>query len=210
MSRKLTSIKKLCEKLSGIPLREEYHILQQLKEKLDEYEKEIILNNFLLDYDMALGEVAMELLKNDTPMPHEYGTFCLVSSLVFSDDSNDKVEIFAILPPRKHITLGICVYENKEKKHTEDSIDSILEENFAPQYGKIKLAECELCNPSPKRNEELSKFILLIEKSIKLSFRKAEDGLYTTTLPYVNSLNEFKKQVMPKINGIFDILAKWD
>ena len=210
MSRKLAGVKKLCEKLSGIPLGKEYRTLQQLKEKLDEYEKEIILKNFLLDYDVALGQVALELLKNDTPMPHEYETFCLVAPLVFSGDSNDKVEVFAVLPPRKRITLGVCVYEKKREKCTDDSIDSILEKNFAPQYGKIKLAECELCNPSPKRNEELAKFIALIEKSIKLSFRKAEDGLYTTTLPYVNSLDEFKKRIMPKLNGIFNILAKWD
>jgi len=208
MSRKLASLKMISEKLSGIPFGKEYRILQQLKEKIDEYEKEIILKNFLLDYDVALDEVSMALCINDTPMFHRYKTFYLVAPpLEFSKDLNDEVEVFAVLPPRKRITIGVCVYEKKEKNLATDSFQ---DKNFVSQYGKIKLVECEWCNPSPKRNEELSKFIHLIEKSIKLSFRKEEDGLYTTTLPYVNSFNEFKKQLMPKIKSIFDILAKWD
>lgn len=210
MSNTLDRIKSISEKLRGAPTAKEYRPLRKLDEQLTKYEMELILKNFLLDYDTALCEVSMELAKNDIPMPQQYETFCLAAPLFFSGDSNDKVEVFAVLPPRKLITLGICVYEKKGGKCTDDSIDSILEKNFAPQYGKIKLAECELCNPSPKRNEELAEFIPLIETAIGLSFKKAEDGLYTTTLPYVNSLNEFKKLVMPKIKGIFDVLQKWN
>ena len=207
MSKTLDRIKEIAEKLSGAPTAKEYRILQKLDEQLTKYEMELILKNFSLDYDTALCEIAMELAKNNMPMPHHYKTFCLAASLIFSEDSNDLVEIFAVFPPRKRITLGICVYELKNENSTDDSI---LEKRFSPQYGKIKLAECEWCNPSPKRNEELAKIIPMIETTIKSSFKKAEDGLYTTTFPYVNSLNEFKKRVMPKIKGIFDALQKWD
>lgn len=210
MSQALDRIKKITEKLSGASTAKEYRILQKLDEQLTKYEMELILKNFSLDYDTALCEVSIELAKNNMPMPHQYKTFCLTAPLIFSEDSNDQVEVFAVFPPRKRITLGICVYELKKENHTDDSIDSILEKRFALQYEKIKLAECEWCKPSPKRNEELSKFIPLIETTIKSSFKKAEDGLYTTTFPYVNSLDEFKKRVMPKIKGIFDILQKWD
>jgi len=210
MSQALDRIKKITEKLSGASTAKEYRALRKLEEQLSKYEIELILKNFSLDYDFALDQVSMALLKNDTPMPHQYKTFCLSAPLIFSEDSNDQVEVFAFLPPRKRMTLGVCVYELKKENSTDDSTDSILEKCFAPQYGKIKLAECEWCKPSPKRNEELSKFIPLIETTIKSSFKKAEDGLYTTTFPYVNSLNEFKKRVMPKIKGIFDILYKWD
>ena len=207
MSKTLDRIKEISEKLSGAATVKEYHVLRKLDEQLSKYEMELILKNFSLDYDTALCEVSMELAKNNMPMPQQYKTFCLAAPLIFSEDSNDQVEIFAVLPPRKRITLGVCVYELKKENHTDDSI---LEKRFAPQYEKIKLAECEWCKPSPKRNEELSRFIPLIETTIKSSFKKAEDGLYTTTFPYVNSLNEFKKRVMPKIKGIFDILYKWD
>lgn len=207
MKKTLDRIKKISEKLSGAPTAKEYHVLRKLDEQLSKYENELILKNFSLDYDTALCEVSIELAKNNMPMPHQYKTFCLTAPQIFSEDSNDHVEVFAVLPPRKRITLGVCVYELKKENHTDDSI---LEKRFAPQYEKIKLAECEWCKPSPKRNEELSRFIPLIETTIKSSFKKAEDGLYTTTFPYVNSLDEFKKRVMPKIKGIFDILYKWD
>ena len=210
MSKTLDRIKEISENLSGAATVKEYHVLRKLDEQLSKYEMELILKNFSLDYDTALCEVSMELAKNNMPMPQQYKTFCLAAPLIFSEDSNDQVEIFAVFPPRKRITLGVCVYELKKENSTDDSIDSILEKRFSPQYGKIKLAECEWCKPAPKRNEELSKFIPLIETIIKSSFKKAEDGMYITTLPYVNSLNEFKKRVMPKIQGIYDVLKKWD
>lgn len=192
----LKRIKDIVNKLDGTNPKRDYHLLEQMDDKmlLYEYECELEKMDFSLDEESKgfrhivryirsyVEDVFGDMIFADTDK------YRLMQMWCSNKDENECLEIFMIRTSRQRFKIGVCAYRKGFKSALF----------YANMYGKKKLLEF---HKASKRGDVLSPVISKLP-----CFRKSEENFYVLTLPAPSSMDEFKKQIFPKFKAAYLVL----
>ena len=197
MNRYLKSIKDTVNKLDGTDPKRDYHLLEQMDDKILIYKCQCELEKMDFSLDKECGGfkyVAYYVQKRirdifDDHIFIEPDKFRLETRWSSDKDDNERLEIFMVKKNNK-FKIGVCAY----RKGFE------IAGSYVVMFGRKKLLEFH--KPST-RGAVLSPVISKLP-----GFRKSEENFYLLTLPAPSCMSEFKKQIFPKFKAAYETMRE--